>query len=169
MPRPQSKEELLFLAEENYRKIRLFIDELSESQRETDFPEGTLNRNVRDVIGHLYHWHLLFLTWYEIGMRGEKPAIPKEGYTFTDTPRLNRTIWEECQGVPLETMQILFEKSHRQVFSIIEKHTDTELFTKKMYCWTGSTSLGAYLVSATSSHYDWALKLLRKSLKKEKK
>ncbi|GET45740.1 ClbS/DfsB family four-helix bundle protein [Capnocytophaga felis] len=169
MPRPQSKDELLFLAEENYQKLCLFIDGLSESQKEIDFPEGTLNRNVRDVIGHLYHWHLLFLTWYEVGMRGEKPAIPKEGYTFADTSRLNRDIWEESQSVPLETMQIRFEKSHHEVFAIIEKHTDVELFTRKMYRWTGSTSMGSYLVSATSSHYDWALKLLRKVFKKGKK
>ena len=44
---------------------------------------------------------------------------------------------------------------------------DEELFTKKKYHWTGSTSLGSYLVSATSSHYDWALKLIRKSIKKK--
>ena len=36
---------------------------------------------------------------------------------------------------------------------------------KKKYKWTGSTSLGAYLVSATSSHYDWAYKLIKKCLK----
>ena len=49
--------------------------------------------------------------------------------------------------------------------SLIEKHTDDELFTKKKYEWTGTTSLGAYLISATSSHYDWGLKTV-KPLKK---
>ena len=44
---------------------------------------------------------------------------------------------------------------------------DDELFEKKRYKWTGSTSLGAYLVSATSSHYDWAFKLIKKCLKKQ--
>jgi hypothetical protein len=47
--------------------------------------------------------------------------------------------------------------------ALIEAHGDEELFTKKRYAWTGSTSLGAYLVSATSSHYDWATKKLRKA------
>ncbi|MGO3678157.1 MAG: ClbS/DfsB family four-helix bundle protein, partial [Microbacteriaceae bacterium] len=27
--------------------------------------------------------------------------------------------------------------------------------------WTGTTSLGSYCVSATSSHYDWAIKKIR--------
>jgi hypothetical protein len=44
---------------------------------------------------------------------------------------------------------------------IIEKHTDEELFTKKKYAWTGTTSLGSYLISATSSHYDWGLKTIK--------
>ncbi|MDR1911573.1 MAG: ClbS/DfsB family four-helix bundle protein, partial [Helicobacteraceae bacterium] len=36
-----------------------------------------------------------------------------------------------------------------------------ELFTKNKYEWTGTTSLGSYLISATSSHYDWGLKTIK--------
>ncbi|MEL6140134.1 MAG: ClbS/DfsB family four-helix bundle protein, partial [Bacteroidota bacterium] len=36
------------------------------------------------------------------------------------------------------------------------------------YAWTGTTSLGAYLISSTSSHYDWAYKLIKRCKKKEK-
>lgn len=98
-------------------------------------------------------------------MQGEKPAIPKKGYTFADTPKLNREIWESCQNISFDETLVLFQKSFEKVFSIIEKHTDEELFTKKKYKWTGSTSLGSYLISATSSHYDWALKIMKKGLK----
>ncbi|MDO4879930.1 MAG: ClbS/DfsB family four-helix bundle protein [Capnocytophaga sp.] len=166
MARPATKRDLEDLAKENYQKLVSLIEALPESEREKAFPEGTMNRNIRDVIGHLYHWHLLFLNWYEVGMQGEKPKIPKEGYALADTPKLNRAIWEECQKVSLIEMLSLLETSHNKVYQIIEKHTDDELFTKKKYQWTGSTSLGSYLVSATSSHYDWALKLIRKSIKK---
>jgi hypothetical protein len=55
----------------------------------------------------------------------------------------------------------LLRKSHKTMMKIIESHTDEELFTKKKYGWTGTTSLGAFLVSATSSHYDWALKTIK--------
>ena len=166
MARPTTKQDLEFLAKENYQKLLSLIETLHERQREETFPEGTMNRNIRDVIGHLYHWHLLFLSWYEVGMRGEKPKIPKEGYTFADTPKLNQEIWAECQKISLAEVFSKFEVTHNKVFQIIEKHTDEELFTKKKYHWTGSTSLGSYLVSATSSHYDWALKLIRKSIKR---
>lgn len=65
----------------------------------------------------------------------------------------------------LGEMRALFERSHAEVMALIEAHSDEELFTRKRYAWTGSTSLGAYLVSCTSSHYDWALKLIRNGLK----
>lgn len=165
MPRPQSKSELQTLSQKNYEQLLLFVANLPDEKREKEFPEGTMNRNIRDIIGHLHHWHLLFFNWYEIGMEGKKPAIPKEGYTFADTPRLNREIWQECQHFSLKEITILFEQSHQKIMQIIEKHSNEELFTKKKYAWTGSTSLGAYLVSATSSHYDWALKLIRKNTK----
>ena len=35
----------------------------------------------------------------------------------------------------------------------------------KYYAWTGTTSLGSYCVSATASHYDWALKKIKKHQK----
>jgi hypothetical protein len=49
------------------------------------------------------------------------------------------------------------------MIALITAHTDAELFTKKHYNWTGTTSLGAYFISATSSHYDWAMKKLRQA------
>lgn len=48
---------------------------------------------------------------------------------------------------------------------LIERFSDTELFNKKHFVWTGTTSLGSYCVSVTSSHYDWALAKLRKHRK----
>jgi len=114
------------------------------------------------VAAHLYHWHLMFLNWYEVGMRGEKPIIPAEGYTWKTTPELNRVIQRQYHAVPLEEVRRLFEASHRQLTDLISGHSDEELFEKKRYIWTGATSLGAYFVSATSSHYDWGLKLIKR-------
>lgn len=82
MARPATKLDLEFLAKENYQKLLSLIETLPEGQREDSFPEGTMNRNIRDVIGHLYHWHLLFLNWYEVGMRGKKPKYLKRVILF---------------------------------------------------------------------------------------
>lgn len=165
MPRPKTKPDLLVQSQQNFDKLMSYLADFTHAELTETFPEGTMNRNVRDVLGHLYHWHLMMLRWYEEGMKGEKPAIPAEGYTWRMTPELNYKIWEECQSTDLDTTIRLLRDSHQQVHGLIEQHTDEALFEKKRYKWTGSTSLGAFLISSTSSHYDWAFKLIRKCKK----
>ena len=161
MPRPQSKTELLRLSEENFRLLNDIINEV----RQDSFPPGTMNRNIRDVLAHLYHWHWMFLDWYETGMRGERPFMPAKGFTWKDTPALNRWIWEQYQNTNLEEVKSKLMESHAKTVEIIATHSEEELFEKKRYQWTGSTSLASYLISATSSHYDWAIKLIKKATK----
>lgn len=36
-----------------------------------------------------------------------------------------------------------------------------KLIGKEIYKWVGGSVLGSYFVSATSSHYDWAMKKLK--------
>lgn len=168
MPRPKNKNELLSLSAKNSSSLMEFIENLSEKEQNLDFPEGTMNRNIRDVLMHLHHWHLMMLEWYQVGMKGDKPDIPASGYTWKTTPELNRWIWNKYKNTTLEEAKLNFKLSHQEIQGIIESHSDEELFEKKRYKWTGTTSLGAYLISATSSHYDWALKIIRKANKKNK-
>ncbi len=165
MPRPTNKKDLLFLSQKNYENLNTFIQFLPEEIQNREFPAGTMNRNIRDVLAHLHHWHKMVIEWYEEGMKGIKPEMPAKGYTWKDTPALNKKIWEDYTQIPLEKVKSLFEQSHFEVQSIIERHTEEELFEKRKYKWTGSTSLGAYLISCTSSHYEWALTLIKKALK----
>ncbi len=98
-------------------------------------------------------------------MKWEKPDMPATGYTWKTLPDLNQKIWEKYQNIPYLQSISLLQKSFKDLRKIIELHSDEELFTKKKYKWTGTTSLGAYLISATSSHYDWALKILKQHKK----
>jgi hypothetical protein len=165
MPRPKNKKELLELSNQNFKKLNDFVEQFSEAEKEADFPKGTLNRNFRDVLAHLHHWHLLMLDWYKVGMSGEKPIMPADGYTWKTLPDYNKKVWEKYQNTSLEDARKLLNESFLEVQKIIQKHTNDELFEKKRYKWTGTTSLGAYLISNTSSHYDWALKLMKKAKK----
>ena len=165
MPRPKSKSELLYLSQANFEKLVNFIDAFSKEEQEKDFPPGTLNRNIRDVLAHLHHWHLMMLEWYTIGMKGEKPDMPAKGYSWKMTSELNKAIHQQYKDEALATIQDKLKASHQKIMALIEQHSNDELFEKKRYHWTGSTSLGAYLISSTSSHYDWAYKLIRKAKK----
>jgi hypothetical protein len=168
MPRPTNKNELIKLSEENFNKLLGFIGELPENIKNGIYKNDELNdrdKTVADVICHLHEWHLMMENWYKIGMAGKKPAIPAEGYTFQTLPKLNRKIWEQYKGTELKKAIAMFKKSHKDIMALIEKHNDDELFMKKKYQWTGTTSLGSYFISSTSSHYDWGLKTI-KPLKK---
>lgn len=166
MPKPKNKTELLDFGQKNYQRLCKLVESFDEEiQKDAKFPEGYLNRNIRDVLAHLHHWHLLMSEWYTIGMEGQKPAMPAQGYSWKDTPKLNKMIQEKYADTALFRVKVLLETSYNIIRKVIMKHSDEELFEKKHYHWTGSTSLGAYLISATSSHYDWAYKLIKKCMK----
>jgi len=122
---------------------------------------GIQDKNDRDLLMHLHEWHKMVLNWYKSNMEGKKTSFLPEGYTWKSTPKLNKSLWEQYQKTSLSEAEKLFAKSHKEIMSLIKKHSNEELFTKSYYDWTGTTSLGAYFVSATSSHYDWATKLLK--------
>ncbi len=164
MSRPANKKELLEAAETNFHTLLDFIESLPEEMKNRIYENDELNdrdKTIADILCHLHEWHKMMETWYVTGMAGKKPVMPREGYTWQTTPEMNRKIWEQYKGTSLKDAADLFKKSHKKIMSLIEKHSDEELFTKKMYPWTGTTSLGSYLVSATSSHYDWALKTVK--------
>lgn len=162
MARPKTKKDLLAASQANFTKLNEFVNSFSKEEQETEFPEGTLNRNIRDVLAHLHQWHLLVLDWYTVGMRGDKPDIPAKGYNWRTTPDLNREIQIKYSKTPLDDAKKLLKDSHKRVQELIRKHSEEELFERKRYRWTGSNAMGAYFVSATSSHYDWALKLIKR-------
>lgn len=167
MARPKSKSDLLEQAQANYKKLIHLVESYPLINQKKDFQKETLNRNIKDVLAHLHAWHLMFLDWYTVGMSGQKPDMPAKGHTWKTLPDLNREIQRRYAQVSLEDAKGLLRQSYNTIIKLIEMHSDDDLFTKKKYHWTGSTSLGAYLISATSSHYNWAFKLIKRGKKKE--
>ncbi len=163
MARPKTKPELL---ESARNQFQLLLQEVEKVPDNLLAENGVCeNWSVKDILAHLHAWHMLFLTWYQLGMSGEKPAMPAPGYNWKQTPELNQAIYEEYRGEAFDAIRISLLESHQEVLAVIEKHSDQELFTKKLFKWTGSTSMGSYLVSAASSHYTWAYDLIRRWLK----
>ena len=165
MPRPTNKPDLITAADQGYQKLMRFVEALTPTQKEATFNFEDRDRNLRDVLAHLVEWHHMMSRWYTEGMAGTKPKIPGEGYTWQTLPALNRVIWEQAQTISLAQATADLASTHSDMMVLINAHSDEELFTKKLYSWTGTTSLSAYLISSTSSHYDWALTKLKKAVK----
>lgn len=161
MPRPTSKAALLEQTTTGFERLAALLDGLSPEQRLAEFAFEDRDRTVRDVLFHLHTWHGLLLDWVEANRKDATPFFP-DGYTWKTYPELNVRFWEQAQSVPLEHAYADLVASHARVMALIESFSDEELFTKRHFRWTGSTSLGAYCVSATSSHYEWAMRKLRR-------
>ncbi len=175
MSRPTTKDELMKAAAENYAKLNELISSLTEEQLATPFDFSAdvkkkeahwrRDKNLRDVLVHLYEWHMLLLNWVEANENGEsKPFLP-EPYNWKTYGEMNVKLWEKHQSTSLEEAKKLLEKSHAETMKLAEKFSNEELFTKGYFKWTGGNALGSYFVSDTSSHYDWAMKKLKAHIK----
>jgi len=177
MARPTTKTELIAAAETEWDKMWALIDSLSDEQQNTDFTfdasgekeaHWKRDKNLRDVLVHLYEWHQLLLQWLEANIKGEnKPFLP-EPYTWKTYGDMNVEFWKKHQATPYADSQTFLRESHAKALAAVERFTDEELFEKKHFPWTGTTNLGSYCISATSSHYDWAMKKIKRHIKELK-
>jgi len=165
MARPTTKDQLKQAGEENFNKLFSLISSMTKEEQEKSFSFEDRDRNIRDVLVHLYEWHQLLLIWVNANQSAKKVNFLPDPYNWKTISQMNVGFWEKHQKTPLEEAIALLEKSHSEVMTLIDSFSNEELFTSKYFSWTGTTSLGSYCVSATSSHYDWALKKIKKHKK----
>ncbi|WP_428241049.1 ClbS/DfsB family four-helix bundle protein [Gynuella sp.] len=176
MARPTTKQALLEAANTNFETLWRTIDSMTKTVLTTEFDfsddvkkkeaHWQRDKNLRDVLIHLYEWHQLLIHWVESNMAGKKADFLPEPYNWKTYGDMNVAFWQKHQKTKLEKSKEMLKASHQSVLQLIENFSNEELFTKKIYDWTGTTTLGSYCVSATSSHYDWAIKKLKAHVKK---
>lgn len=162
-----NKSQLIEFSENEFHRLTALIDSLTQEQRDSEYIFD--NRTSKDIVAHLYAWQLMELSWYSDGKKGVKPEIPAHGYTFKDTPALNEKLFQDYKNISWDELIKLLNDSHNKLLNIVKKHTEEELFTKRKYIWTGSSNMAVYFRSALSSHYVWAIDLIRKHFKKQAK
>ena len=171
MARPTSKNELIAASARGYGKLTEFAASMTEDELVAPFDfsadkgrkeaHWSRDKNLRDVLAHLHEWHRLLLDWVGANEVGEKRPFLPEPYTWRTYGDMNVALWRKHQDTPLEQARDLLDQSHSAVIALAEGFSDEDLFDRGRFDWTGTTTLGSYCVSATSSHYDWALKKLR--------
>ncbi|MDY0277854.1 MAG: ClbS/DfsB family four-helix bundle protein [Acholeplasma sp.] len=173
MARATSKIDLINSAQDKYKKLIELMESGSQQDMEKDFQfsiEGkkeahwARDKNVRDIIIHLYEWHQLLLTWVVNNTKGiTSPFLPAP-YNWKTYGDMNIELWKKHQSTLLDEALSLFIKSYDEVMILANGFDNDQLFTKGVFKWTGSSTLGAYFVSATASHYEWAYKKIKMHL-----
>ncbi len=176
MARATTKSDLMEAGSSGYKKLWDYIDSMSDESLGIEFDfsddvkkkEAHWNRdkNLRDILVHLYEWHQLLLNWITKNRLNEKVNFLPEPYNWKTYGAMNVLFWEKHQSTQLSDSKEMLECSHKEVMSLLDTFTNEELFAKKFFDWTGTTTLGSYCVSATSSHYEWATKKLKVHCKK---
>jgi hypothetical protein len=163
MPRPTTKKQLLTEIQKERAALADLLVDLSAEQMTQPGVLGAWS--VKDVLAHLIEWEQMVLGWYAAGKKGKIPAIPAEGIKWSELPRLNQQIYEKHRDRSLPDVLKQFVASYRKIFKLAEGLSEKDLFTRGRYAWTGTTTLAAYIIGCTSSHYRWASTGIRKGLK----
>lgn len=171
MSRPTTKPDLIRGATEQFDKMWHLIHSMSDDALDANFEfSDALNqkeahwkrdKNVRDVLIHLYEWHQLLLNWIKANQSGEKKPFIPAPYNWKTYGQMNVAFWEKHQHTPLTKSFEMLKNSHKDVVLMIDSFSNDELFAKGKLPWTETSTLGSYCASATSSHYDWAIKKIK--------
>lgn len=168
MTKPTTKEDLVISAETSYNKLMVLISKMTDEEMTvpfdfSDFPSKKeahwqRDKNVRDILAHLYEWHQLIIKWVKSNQMGNKTAFFPKPYNWRTYGEYNLEIFKKHQNTSLSEIKSMLDQSHKQIIALAEGFTDDELFSKGFYTWVGGSTLGSYFVSGTSSHYKWAMK-----------
>ncbi|MCL2058202.1 MAG: ClbS/DfsB family four-helix bundle protein [Oscillospiraceae bacterium] len=171
MPRPTTKPDLTKAANEQFDKMWQHINSMTDDEQNAAFNFGEdikqkeahwkRDKNMRDVLVHLYEWHQLLLNWITANQNGEAKPFLLAPYNWKTYGDMNVMFWEKHQYTTYNDSKVMLLDSHKKVMSLLESFSNEELFQSKHFSWTGTTTLGSYCVSVTASHYDWAIKKIK--------
>ncbi|WP_339101760.1 ClbS/DfsB family four-helix bundle protein [Candidatus Enterococcus clewellii] len=171
MARPTTKNDLIQSGNESFDKLMELLDSLTIEQLTGTFSfdvekekgeHWKRDRNIHDVLIHLYEWQQLLLDWVAANRNGETKQFLKEGYNWKSYGAMNVEFMEKHKDGTYEEALALLKESHKKVMKLAEEFSNDELFSKKVFPWVGGSTLGSYFVSTTVSHYEWATKKIRK-------
>lgn len=175
MARATNKSDLLLAARTQYDQLCILTESMTQDEQTATFhfsdsfnkkeAHWSRDKNLRDVLVHLYEWHQLLLKWVSVNLSGKATTFLPEPYNWKTYGQMNLEFWNKHQTTSYEDSKQLLNDSHNKVINMIEQLSNEELFEKKHFSWTGTSPLGSYCVSSTSSHYDWAMKKIKQHIK----
>ena len=132
MPRPTTKADLIQAANDQFAKLWTLIDEMSDEEKSADIVPNERDKNVRDVLVHLYEWHCLLLNWIQTNTNGKPAPFLPAPYNWKTYPQMNVAFWEKHQNTSYTDAEAMLKKTHKEVMAIIETFSNEDLFPKAL-------------------------------------
>jgi len=162
-----TRDELLERNDEEFEALIGLIDSLPPERLDEEFAGDGRDRNVRDVVAHLHAWHILFEGWYAEGTTGGIPAIPADGYSWSQLAELNEDLRQQWQDTSLHDLLALLKASHQSLQADVALHSDAELSDPDIHPWTQGSPLGELALECGGNHYRWARNAIATGLRLE--
>lgn len=121
---------------------------------------------LSDLVAHLAEWQRMFLSWYEEGKEGATPKMPAPGYKWSQTPKLNRAIWQKHRSRSTAAIKADFDSGYVRILQLVKALSPEQLLVPGHFTWTGKHPLTTYLGPNTASHYRFAIKVINRWLKR---
>ena len=119
------------------------IDSMSEELQTATFAEKmaamgkeahwSRDKNLRDVLVHLYEWHQLLLNWINSNREGECKSFLPEPYNWKTYPVMNVEFWKKHQNTSLSDAKAMLKESHQQVMELIATFSDNRNSLTRAY------------------------------------
>lgn len=166
--RYESKADLLARIESAHADFVLRLEAVPKSRLREEGVWGD-GWTVHDLVAHLVEWEQMFLAWYRDGLAGRTPAMPAPGYTWKETPRLNREIRAKYARRSTKSVLAAFAASYDEVLALVKSLRERELLEVGVYAWTKKLPLAAYIGPNTASHYATASKIMKRWTKRSRR
>ena len=88
MARATTKQDLIMASNGQFEKLWVLIDGMSDDLQNATFADQMAtagkeahwgrDKNLRDVLVHLYEWHQLLLNWINSNSKGERNSLDRK-------------------------------------------------------------------------------------------
>lgn len=176
MPQPQDKATLLAAAQTAFEELQNLMNQTDLAVLEADFLPSTTKAkcatfeqgdNLRDVLMHIFEWQRLQADFVNNIRQGTPKDFIPEPYrkNYKELDELNR---QNDKRFSIQEAIGMLTESHGEMLRLIETFSDEELFGKKVFKVTYTTTMGAYFICVTTSPYGQALKRLKSHIRSTK-
>jgi len=163
MPIPETREELVAAVRSAFDRL---LDELERAGgSEIAALRCVDDWTVKDVLAVRAWWTTSVIQWVEAGERGEVLDLPAAGYTWRETPRLNRDIVERAATESYEKVLDRLERGQRRVLATIDRLDDGDLLEPHRFDWAGRWPIARWISLNTARQYTTARAHVRAGLR----
>jgi len=135
-------------ANEQFLKLWVLIDSMQDDQTKNFLFENR-DKNIRDILIHLYEWHKLFLIWINKDVKSSEKSIYPDAYNRSTENDMNMKFWKKHQKTSYLKAINMLKKSHEDV---VNSRSGFSIEEQRLF----------YL--GTIHHYERAMKKIEKHI-----